>query len=240
MKILLDVEGTTTPVSFVTDLLFPFARARVEEYLAGHAGTKEGRALLAALREEHAREREEGGDVPPAWRRTSEAAERSSAVAYVHWLMDWDRKCTALKTLQGRIWEAGYRSGDLRAPLFDDVPPAFRRWRRQGRTVAIFSSGSVLAQKLLFSHTTQGDLTPFIDAYFDTTTGPKRESDSYRRIAACLGAPPADIFFISDRAAELDAARRAGLETALCVRPPAADPTASPHRVIHDLDGLFS
>ena len=134
--------------------------------------------------------------------------------------MDRDRKSTALKSLQGRIWEAGYVSGELRSHLYPDVRPALERCRAQGRKIAIFSSGSVLAQRLLFAHTPDGDLTPLIDGFFDTTTGPKREPESYGRIAAALSVPPAAVLFVSDVAAELDAARAAGL----------ADRTVRPRR----------
>ena len=151
--------------------------------------------------------------------------------------MDRDRKSTGLKSLQGRIWEGGFRAGALRAHVYPDVRPALERWRGQGRRVAIFSSGSVLAQRLLFAHTTEGDLTPMIDGYFDTTTGPKREAASYARIAAALGAPPAAVMFVSDVAAELDAARAAGLRTALCVRE-AAVPPASDHPVLRSFGEL--
>jgi enolase-phosphatase E1 len=150
--------------------------------------------------------------------------------------MDRDRKSTALKSLQGRIWESGYRSGALRSHLYADVRPALERWRSEGKRVAIFSSGSVLAQRLLFAHTPEGDLTPMIDAFFDTTTGPKREAESYRRIAAALGMPPVGVLFVSDVAAELDAARAAGLKTALCVREGEAPPPG--HPVVRELGEL--
>ncbi len=115
---------------------------------------------------------------------------------YALWLMERDRKSTPLKSLQGKIWEAGYLSGELRGKLYPDVAPAFRRWRAQGRRMAIFSSGSVLAQKLLFAHSPAGDLASFISAYFDTTTGPKQDAESYGRIAAALGFPPAEMLAI--------------------------------------------
>ena len=157
-------------------------------------------------------------------------------MAYVHWLMDRDSKSTGLKALQGRIWEEGYRRGELRGEVYDDVPAAFRRWRDEGRRIAIFSSGSVLAQRLLFSHSTVGDLTPFIDAHFDTTTGPKRQPDSYTLIAGRLGLPPRSVLFASDVAEELDAARAAGMETALCAR--SILPAGATHRVVQSLDAL--
>jgi enolase-phosphatase E1 len=234
--LLLDVEGTTTAVSFVYDVLFPYARSRLEPYLREHAGRAEVQADLPALAQERARERDP--DAPP-WSDASAEATLASAVAYATWLMDRDRKSTALKSLQGRIWEGGFRAGALRAHVYPDVPPALARWRGQGRASAIFSSGSVLAQRLLFAHTSAGDLTPLIAGYFDTTTGPKREGRSYARIAEALGAAPASVLFVSDVAEELDAAREAGLTTALCVREGAAPPPAS-HAVVRTFDDLYA
>jgi enolase-phosphatase E1 len=133
--------------------------------------------------------------------------------------MDQDRKSTPLKSLQGKIWEEGYRSGELRSQVFDDVPPAFERWNKEQKLVCIYSSGSVLAQKLLFAYTNAGDLTKYIFNYFDTTIGSKVESGSYLAIAGRLGLPPAEIVFASDVVAELDAAHAAGLRTVCVVRP---------------------
>ena len=210
--ILLDIEGTTTPIEFVHQVLFPYARARVHDYLEQDD--------IALLRAEYAAE-PRTPDLP-AW----------NPEAYVYWLMDRDRKSTALKALQGRIWEAGYRAGELKGKgeVYPDVRPAFERWHASGKTIAIFSSGSVQAQRNLFASTTAGDLSPFLSAYFDTTTGPKREAGSYRQIAAALRQPANAVLFISDVSAELDAARTAGMRTALCVRgaTPPTDSTDHP------------
>jgi enolase-phosphatase E1 len=201
--ILLDIEGTTTPVSFVYETLFPFARRRLRSYLSEHWEREDIRADVARSRAE--------GEI-------DSLDDLDSAVAGFERLMDEDRKSTALKSLQGKIWEEGYRTGELKGEVYADVPPAFERWRAEGRTLAIFSSGSVLAQKLIFGHTNYGDLTGYLSAYFDTTTGPKRVAESYRRIAMTLGFEPDHILFYSDVVAELDAAREAGMQTALCVR----------------------
>ena len=229
--LLLDVEGTTTPVDFVYRVLFPYARARIAEYLARNSGRADVRDDVRGLGQEHAAD-VAAGRRPPAWGETPE-----TVAAYVRWLMDQDRKATALKSLQGRIWEEGFRAGALVGQVYEDVPRAFERWGKAGRTIAIFSSGSVLAQKLLFAHSDAGDLTPHLRAYFDTTTGAKREAESYRRIAAALGFDPASILFVSDVAAELDAARAAGKDTALCVRD-GPDPASAPHRVIRTFDEI--
>jgi enolase-phosphatase E1 len=229
--LLLDIEGTTTPLAFVTRVLFPYAHAHVAAWLQAHGGEPAVRADLEALRAEHARDTRPGV-APRSWEETLE-----SAVAYVHFLMAADDKSTALKALQGRIWESGFRSGALRGAVYPDVPPALSRWRRQARQVAIFSSGSTLAQELLFANSTAGDLTGHLAGYFDTTTGPKRKPESYRRIAEALGARPPEVLFLSDVVEELDAAREAGMRTALCVREGEA-PASSGNALVHTFDGV--
>ncbi len=225
--LLLDVEGTTTPVDFVYRTLFPYARARLASHLAEHWADERTRADVARLEAEH----REHSDSAPAWRDEPEAV-----TAYLAWLMDQDRKSTGLKSVQGRIWEEGYRRGELRGAVYPDVPSAFERWRRAGRRIAIFSSGSVLAQRLLFANSGAGDLTGFIDAYFDTTTGPKREPASYRRIADALSLAPERVLFLSDVAAELDAARTSGMATALSLREGAEPPSGHSHVVIRSFE----
>jgi len=239
--LLLDIEGTTTPVDFVYRTLFPYARARVEEFLARHWREDAVAADLEALEQQRATDAQRMTDVP-AWREDSPQTRTGSAAAYARWLMDHDRKVTPLKSLQGKIWQAGYASGELRGQVYPDVAPAFLRWRQQGRKIAIFSSGSVLAQKLLFAHSTSGDLTPHISNYFDTTTGPKQEEASYRRIAATLGVAPEEALFLSDVVAELDAAGCADMATRLCIRggsPAAAAPASKKHASIHSFDEVF-
>jgi len=231
--ILLDIEGTTTPVEFVYQTLFPFARHHVSAFLAAHGSDEEVLADIARLREEHRADMSKDQH-PPAWR---DEAELESAIAYVYWLMDRDRKSTGLKALQGRIWEAGYRRGELHSEVYADVPHAFERWRNQEKMLAIFSSGSVLAQRLLFSHTAAGDLTGYLSAYFDTTTGAKIEAESYHKIAQALTTPPPEILFLSDVTAELDAAQQAGMQTALCVRAAGAPP-ANTHPLVRTFDEI--
>ena len=154
--------------------------------------------------------------------------------------MDQDRKSTPLKSLQGRIWEAGYYSGELQSQIFDDVPRALRRLREQQKEICIYSSGSVLAQKLLFAHTEAGDLTALIRDYFDTNVGAKRDAASYQRIAHSLARVPSEIVFISDVVAELDAARSAEFQTLLCERPGNHAQPVSSHNAIQTFDELFS
>jgi enolase-phosphatase E1 len=203
--ILLDIEGTTTPIAFVHEVLFSYARDHVKEFLANN--TDEVRADIARLREEQATDVSNGEQPPP------------EIDAYVEWLIARDRKSTGLKSLQGKIWRRGYLDGSLQSQVYEDVAPAFARWRGSGLSVNIFSSGSVLAQQLLFAHTNAGDLTKYIDQYFDTNVGKKGEAESYRKIAEALGLPADEVLFISDIVAELYAASAAGMQTLLSLRP---------------------
>lgn len=189
--ILLDIEGTTSSISFVADELFPYARKHLAEYVAAHPA--EAAPILAEV----------PGDDPVA--------------TLIQWI-DEDRKATPLKTLQGLIWAQGYADGELTGHVYPDTPEALKRWREKGINIAIYSSGSVAAQKLIFGHSIAGDLTPYLSAYFDTTTGPKREADSYSKIADALNLAPSQILFVSDMAGEVDAAREAGLDALLIAR----------------------
>lgn len=221
--VLLDIEGTTTPIEFVHRTLFGFARAQVRDYLAARIHHAEIASALDGLRGEHAAD-VAAGLSPPPWGDDSAGTRLESVVAYVGWLINRDRKSRWLKELQGRIWEEGYVRGALKGEVYPDVPPALHRWTAAGASVGIFSSGSVLAQKLLFAHSTAGDLTPFLRWHFDTATGPKTDAASYARIAAEVSSPPDRILFVSDVTKEIDAARAAGFQTLLCVRPPALLP----------------
>jgi len=237
--VLLDIEGTTTPISYVSDTLFPFAAALVEQYLQRHSADSEITQLVEQLRVHwEADSRQRSTDLPP-WSDASSSERLHSAAAYVRSLIKRDSKITPLKSIQGRIWEAGYRSGELHGEVYPDVPLAFNRWRAQGRRIAIFSSGSILAQQLLFAHSTAGDLTLFLDAFFDTTTGSKHEAQSYSRIAAALSFAPAEILFLSDATVELDAARAAGMYTALSLRPQVQRPVVSDHPWFRTFDEVF-
>ena len=225
--ILLDIEGTTTPIAFVTETLFPYARLHLPEYLRQSAATPECQRVIASLQAEYGHDRARGEPVPD-W----------TPIAYLEWLMDRDRKSPALKELQGRIWEEGYRNGTLAGAVFEDVPRALARWRDAGVAVGIYSSGSVRAQQWLFRRSTAGDLTPFLSWHFDTSVGAKRDPASYTRIADDVNVAPGDILFVSDVTFELDAASRAGLQTACAVRP--GNPPLPPHnyRAITSFDQL--
>ena len=199
--ILTDIEGTTSSISFVRDVLFPYARDALPDFVREHGHDPRVRHWLDVVAVEN------GGLCQDAM----------IAETLQGWI-DQDRKHTALKALQGLIWEAGYREGDFTAPLYPDVAPALRAWHAAGHGLAVYSSGSVPAQKLLFSHTDAGDLVPLFRDFFDTEIGHKRDADSYRLIADRLDRSPGDILFLSDVGAELDAAREAGMRTVLLDR----------------------
>jgi enolase-phosphatase E1 len=230
--VVLDVEGTTTPVSFVFDVLFPYARARIREFLAAHAGDP---VVRDALRLVAAEWRGDAASDPSA-PRTSPESDFAATSRYLEWLMDRDRKSTGLKIIQGEIWRGGFESGALVGAVYPDVKPALERWRAAGRAIAIYSSGSATAQRLLFGHSAAGDLTPLIDHHFDTTVGAKRSPDSYTAIARALSIPAGALLFVSDVDAELVAARTAGMAARLCVRGDQAPPTSAP--IVHSLDEL--
>lgn len=235
---LLDIEGTVAPVSLVTEQLFPYARTHFEPFLKQRSEelavrARSGDDLGKALEEDDVRQDllmlqmentlESDLDAPRILPPTHGVVSMSPSKAipriakYVYWLMDRDRKSTALKSLQGKIWKAGFESGELKGALFPDVPDTLVRWAKEA-IVAIYSSGSVEAQQLLFRHTTVGDLSPLIASYFDTRTGPKFESASYRSIATKLCVEPREVIFFSDVVRELNAAREAGCQTRLVLR----------------------
>lgn len=208
---LLDVEGTIAPISLVYEQLFPYARAHFQQYLQLHAADSGVMSDLAMLVEENAAETD------PEAPGFTQREYWEEAIPYLNWLMDRDRKSTALKSLQGRIWQGGFESDELKGTLFDDVPGAFERWSSTGQ-IAIYSSGSVAAQLLLLRHSSFGDLTPMIAGYFDTRTGSKTAKESYASIATAMGCDPSGIMFFSDAVRELDAAREAGCHTRLVMR----------------------
>jgi enolase-phosphatase E1 len=236
--ILLDIEGTTTSLAFVHDTLFPYAQAHVKQFLEQHQLSEGVRADLSGLRQEHSADVLAALD-PPALDHNLPQSQLESMVSYIEWLMACDRKSTALKSLQGKIWAEGYQSGKLRAPVFDDLPGAFRRWREQNRSIAIFSSGSVLAQQMLFAHTSAGDLTPYVFAYFDTNIGAKSDAASYQKIAVTLERSADEIAFISDVTAELDAASTAGLQVVLCERTGNRPQPPNPHPRIWTFENVL-
>lgn len=211
--ILLDIEGTTSSVQYVYEILFPYVRDMLGDFLRKHWNAAE----VVRAREQLAREA--GADSFADWCGFMLQPEREAKLAVeVHRLMDADVKSTGLKDLQGLIWRQGFETGELHAHVFPDVPEALKRWRQAGKDVRIYSSGSIAAQQLFFGHTEAGSLLPYLNGHYDTTTGPKKEAESYRKIAAAWGQPANKLLFISDVPAELDAARAAGMQTVLALR----------------------
>jgi len=199
--IVTDIEGTTSSISFVKDVLFPYARSHIRQYVKAHASEHEVADLLEAARSE--------AGLPPDTDAIIEQLER--------WI-DEDRKVTPLKALQGLIWEAGYLDGDFRGHIYEDAVNKLREWNAKGVRLYVYSSGSVYAQKLLFAHTDFGDLTPLFSGYFDTHIGHKQDTASYATIQRELGVSPSEILFLSDIKEELDAARDEGMRTCWLVR----------------------
>lgn len=215
--ILLDIEGTTTPVDFVYQTLFPYAFRRLHSFLQEHFQEPETKLLIQQLYLQH--QTDERHELkPPAWIDGSDQLQLHSCVAYAQWLMNKNSKIAALKALQGKIWQEGYKTGELQGQVYADVPQAFERWRGQKRKICIYSSGSVLAQQILFSTTKLGNLIPYITAFFDSNIGPKTEIESYRKIAESLRRIPHDFLFVSDTKEEVDAAFDAEMQVVLCDR----------------------
>lgn len=208
--IVTDIEGTTSDIHFVQQVLFPYVRERLAVFLRQHERQLEVAAALAELRLEI---------VQPA-------ATTEGLIATLFDFMDEDRKSTALKALQGMIWREGYQQGDFQGHLYPDVAPQLSLWRQQGIALYVYSSGSAQAQQLLFGYSEAGDLRPLFSGYFDTRIGAKRKTESYQAIAGQLQLPAAELLFLSDSYQELDAARAAGWHTCRLVR----DEDEAPHR----------
>jgi enolase-phosphatase E1 len=201
--ILTDIEGTTSSIAFVKDVLFPYAAREIPAFVRAHRAEPAVAEILAQTARE--------SDI-----------DATDTEALIERLLDWiraDRKITPLKTLQGLVWRSGYETGAYRAHIYADAAAALRDWKDRGLDLYVYSSGSIAAQRLFFRHSEAGDLTDIFSGYFDTTTGPKQHADSYRAIAAQINPHPERILFLSDVIAELDAARAAGLQTTLLHRP---------------------
>ncbi len=212
--ILTDIEGTTTSLAFVKDVLFPYARAHMASYVREQAHVPEVAAQLQWV--------------------SAEVGSELSIEACIRQLCQWideDKKVTALKTLQGMIWQAGYQNGDYTGHLYRDAYEYLKKWHEAGIKLYVFSSGSVYAQKLLFAHTQFGDMTSFFSGYFDTNIGDKRSPVAYRRIAQHMACPAQEIVFLSDIQAELDAAKQAAMQTYWLVREGQTSPDAAHQQV---------
>jgi len=194
--VLCDIEGTTSSIAFVKEVLFPYARERLDAYLAQH---KDEARVADLLRE-------------TAELANLDTAEPETAAPVLKDWIDQDKKAPPLKALQGMMWQAGYEAGELKAPIYDDALEALKIWRDRGLRLALYSSGSVEAQKLFFRHNEAGDLTGFFEAMFDTRTGAKTEAASFGAIAEALGLAAGEILFLSDHPGEVAAAREAGMQ----------------------------
>ncbi len=203
MKIILtDIEGTTSSISFVKEVLFPYARRELPNFVREHASDPKVRHWLDQVQLELG----------------SEFFNDEHLIETLLGWIDSDRKHTALKALQGMIWVAGYRDGDYAAHIYDDATDMLKQWHEAGHKIYVYSSGSVPSQKLFFGHTSEGDLMGLFSGYFDTEMGAKRDPESYRRITDAIDEKASDIIFLSDIVEELDAAREAGMDTALLDR----------------------
>lgn len=225
--ILTDIEGTTSSIAFVRDVLFPYAAEHLPMFVHGHAQYPDVQAQLEAAAQE-----------------AGVAATDYAAIidALQLWIAQ-DRKVTPLKALQGMLWAHGYRRGDYRAHVYKDAFEQLQHWHAQGLQLYVYSSGSIQAQQLFFRYSEYGDMTPLFSGYFDTTSGPKQQAQSYCNIVEAIGLPAAEILFLSDIVGELDAARAAGLQTVWLVRPAdtSADEktvAASTHTVARDFSGI--
>ena len=216
--ILTDIEGTTSSIAFVKEVLFPYARERLPAFVVTHSDEPEVQHWL------HDAAKEAG----------LISTDQHHVIDLLQSWIDGDRKSIALKALQGMIWKEGYEAGDFRAHIYADVAPCLRAWQIAGKHLYVYSSGSVPAQKLFFGYTEVGDLTPFFSGYFDTETGPKRDAASYVRIAETISVPASEILFLSDQTEELDAARSAGMQTTLVARAPAQCALDARHPCVTD------
>ncbi|XP_043528895.1 enolase-phosphatase E1 [Frieseomelitta varia] len=216
--ILVDIEGTTTSISFVKDTLFPYVRENLKKYIETKWEDEEFKQDYEKLKEQAKKDEEDkiDGFVPITG--TNAEEERESLIKNILWQMDGDRKTGALKQLQGHMWREAYNSGTIKAHVYEDVPKALESWTSDGKKIYIYSSGSVEAQKLLFGHSVHGDLLKYFSGYFDTEVGAKQESSSYKNILSKIGAEPSNVIFLTDVVKEAAAAKKAGLSTAIVIR----------------------
>ncbi len=217
--ILLDIEGTTSSISFVYDVMFPFAREHFADYLEKHWDTEPVQDAVAMLRQDDRNWNDPDFMLAQFGEGANPELFRAGVVKCLLRLMDDDIKATGLKKMQGLVWQEGFTSGEMVAHVYDDVRPAIEAWKATEKDVRIYSSGSVHAQRLFFEHSVAGNMLPLFGGHYDTTTGPKKEADSYRRIAEAFGLPAGEILFVSDIVDELDAATEAGMQAVLSIRP---------------------
>jgi enolase-phosphatase E1 len=241
--LLVDIEGTTTPISFVHDILFPLARERLETFLEEHWTRASVQESVARIREQARVDVAAGErDCPIIPEVGTDEELRQAVVKNVRWQMDRDRKTGGLKLLQGQIWRYAYESGQVKGQVYDDVPLALEHCKRINLPVYVYSSGSVEAQKLLFTYSDHGNLQPLFAGNFDTAIGSKQSADAYKRIAEAIQLPVQDILFLSDNTKEVEAALTAGMQAAVVCRPgnaPLTEQERSKYRLIHSFDEII-
>jgi len=233
--LLLDIEGTTCPVSFVSDVLFPFAKQELSDYIKQHWDKSPHNKPIQAAKKEWLDDESPKSIQIKQQVMKGETEEIDGLIQYLKHLITIDKKSTALKDLQGKIWEYGYGNGELKSQLFPETSECLRQWHEQGWILSVYSSGSVQAQKLLYRHSSNGDLEDLFSHWFDTHTGPKKSDESYTIIAQQLHSPPGNIWFVSDNGAECDSARSAGMHTLFSLRDGNPDRDPRDHMVIQSL-----
>ena len=235
--IVLDIEGTTCPIDFVSHTLFPFAQKNLSKALKQRSVDAEIDSLVIESISEWISDPDPTSQI--MLEQTTHTPPSTSEVGdYLQHLIQSDKKSPALKELQGIIWKQGYASGELKSSLFEDVHPQLDLWKHNGLILAVYSSGSIQAQKLLYRHTSEGDLTDLFSYWFDTRTGPKLVQQSYETIAEKLGLPVDQVLFVSDHPGECDAARQSGMSTAFCLREGNPHQNAGNHILIQRLSDV--
>ena len=238
--LLLDIEGTTCPVSFVSDTLFPYARQSLSSYIASHRSDPEVQDILNTAWKEWSDDDTEASHRLRD-KHQQEGLQTSQAITdYLLYLIDIDKKSTALKDLQGKIWLRGYQSGEIKAELFPETSACLQEWSERHLAISSYSSGSIQAQKLIYQYSKSGDLTRHIQQWFDTHTGPKKEAESYSIISQKLKTPPQAILFVSDNVQECNAAKQADLRTMFSKREGNPDQNSQGHTTITSLNEVMA
>ena len=233
--LLLDIEGTTCPVSFVSEVLFPFAKQELSNYIKQHWNENTHNKPIQEAKKEWLDDQSSESVRIKKQLSQGEIQEIDGLIQYLKHLISIDKKSTALKDLQGKIWEYGYNNGELKSVLYQETAECLRQWHEQGLTLSVYSSGSIHAQQLLYRHSSSGNLESLFSHWFDTHTGPKKSSESYTKIAKHLNTPPNNIWFVSDNGAECDAAQAAGMHTLFSLRNGNPDRDPKDHKVIKSL-----
>lgn len=233
--LLLDIEGTTCPFSFIVDVLYPYAEQNLEPFIESHHHEKAIKDILSKAQEEWSKDNHPGSTNLLTKCKKQSLTKKESIIKYMRHLMSIDRKSTVLKDLQGKIWKQGYNDGILKSTLFREASECIHHWKQRGQILAVYSSGSVEAQKLLFQNTQTGNLSELFSHWFDTQTGPKKNQKSYQQISKIMGTRIKDVTFVSDNGEECDAAEEAGMQTLFSLRKDNPDQDPRHHHVIRNL-----